>query len=211
MNILHKPFRYTFKNATLALVIINTAFFFLTYTFPRLTAYLGLSVAGVAGYKFLWQPFTYMFIHSGYMHLICNMIGLFCFGIMVEKAVGTKEFLLMYFLCGILDGLISLLIYYVTGRFGTVLIGASGAIYSILLFYAVLFPRSVISIWGIIPVPAPLLVVIYAIIEIGSQFFGGRTNIAHMTHLTGFVLAWLYLVIRMGIHPIRVWKDAYRM
>lgn len=211
MKFLHKPFRYTFKNATLFLVIINAVVFFVTNMFPRLSIFLGLSVAGCIGYGFLWQPLTYMFVHGGWMHLICNMIGLYCFGIMVEKAVGTKEFILMYFLCGIFDGLISMLIYYFTGQYGTLLVGASGAIYSILLFFSVFFPRSILRIWGIIPVPAPLLIVVYAIIEIGSQFTGARGNVAHLTHLTGFVLAWIYLVVRMGINPVKVWKDAYRM
>ncbi len=210
MNFLHKPFRYTFKNATLGLVIANTAVYFIMILFPRLRIYLGLSVMGCMGMKYLWQPLTYMFVHSGWMHLIFNMIGLFCFGIMVERAVGTKEFLLMYFFCGIFDGIISMLIYYFTGQYGSLLIGASGAIYSILLFYAVLFPRSILRIWGIIPIPAPILILVYAIIEVGSQFSGSRGNVAHLTHLTGFALAWIYLVVRMGIHPVKVWKDAYR-
>lgn len=210
MNILHKPFRYTFKNATLAIIITNAVVFFFTLTFPRLRLYLGLSVTGCMGYKFLWQPITYMFVHGSWMHLICNMLGLFCFGIMVERAVGTKEFLLMYFFCGIFDGVVSMLIYYFTGRYGALLVGASGAIYSVLLFYSVFFPRSIIRIWGIIPIPAPILILVYAIIEIGSQITGARGNVAHLTHLTGLVLAWIYLVVRMGIHPFRVWKDAYR-
>jgi Uncharacterized membrane protein (homolog of Drosophila rhomboid) len=182
--------------------------FFVTMAFPQLKGYLGLSVEGCIVYHFWWQPVTYLFVHSNVEHILFNMIGLFCFGIMVERAIGSKEFLLLYFFCGILDGLISLLLYYFMGT-NVLLIGASGAIYSILLVYAVLFPRSVISIWGIIPVPAPLLVIIYAVIEIGSQFIGA-SNVAHLTHLTGFVLAWLYLVVRMGLHPIKIWKDAYR-
>ena len=87
--------------------------------------------------------------------------------------------------------------------------GASGAIYSVLFFFFFFFPRSIIFIWGLIPVPAPVLVLIYALIEIGSQFLGS-SNVAHMTHLFGFLAAWLYFVIRMGIHPIKIWKDIYR-
>ena len=208
-NPLHTPFRYTFFNATLILIAVNTAVYFLTMTFPRLENYLGLSVVGCLYYHFWWQPVTYMFVHAGFTHILFNMIGLFCFGIMVEKAIGSKEFLLLYFFCGIFDGLISLALYYFFGQ-GVLLVGASGAIYSILLVYAVLYPRSIISIWGIIPVPAPLLVIIYAVIEIGSQFFDQGSGVAHLTHLTGFALAWLYLVVRMGLHPIKIWKDAYR-
>ena len=209
MNILHKPFRYTYFNSTLVLVLVNIAVFFLTSIFPNLENYMGLSVAGCLYYHFWWQPVTYMFTHASISHILFNMLTLYIFGISVERTIGSKEFLLLYFFCGIFDGLISLLLYYLTGQ-GVLLVGASGAIYSILLVYAVLFPRSIISIWGIIPVPAPLLVIIFAAIELGSQFTGMRMNVAHLTHLTGFALGWLYLVVRMGIHPIRVWKDAYR-
>lgn len=210
MNPLHKPFKYTFFNATLILVLINIGVYILTMSIPSLQNYLGMSVVGCIHFHYWWQIVTYMFVHGSLSHIIFNMIGLLCFGIMVEKAVGSKEFLLMYFFCGIFDGLISLLVYWLTGQYYVLLIGASGAVYSILLVYAVLFPRSIISIWGIIPVPAPLLVVIYAVIEVGSQFLGRNTGVAHLTHLTGFALAWLYLVVRMGLHPIKIWKDAYR-
>jgi membrane associated rhomboid family serine protease len=64
-------------------------------------------------------------------------------------------------------------------------------------------------VWGIIPIPAPILVLIYTIIELGSQFFT-VSNVAHFTHLFGFLTAWLYFVIRMGIHPIKIWKNAYK-
>lgn len=210
MNFLHKPFRYTFFNATLILIAINIGMFFLTMIFPKLTSYLGMSVIGCVGYHYWWQPVTYMFIHGGFDHILFNMIGLFCFGIGVERALGSREFLLMYFVCGILDGFISLLVYWLAGDYSVLLIGASGAIYSILFVYAVLFPRNKIFIWGILPVPAPLLVIIYAVIEVASQLLGTNAGVAHLTHLTGLGLAWLYLVIRMGMHPIKIWIDAYR-
>ena len=86
--------------------------------------------------------------------------------------------------------------------------GASGAIYAVLFAYAVCFPRSKLYVWGILPVPAPILVLVYAIIEIVEQFISS-SNIAHMTHLFGFAAAWLYFLIRMGIHPIKIWKNNY--
>lgn len=88
--------------------------------------------------------------------------------------------------------------------------GASGAIYAMLLAYAVIFPRSRIFIWGILPVPAPVLVIAYAVIELGSQIIGVSSNVAHMTHLAGFAFSWLYFVVRMGINPYKVWKNIYR-
>lgn len=206
MNILRKPFKYKFFNITLILICINLIFFFFTYIFPSLRIYLGMSLLGLR-LHFYWQPITYMFVHSGWSHIIFNMLALFMFGIQIERTIGSWEFLLFYMICGILDGIISIILYQLLG-YNTLLMGASGAIYAILLLYAVIFPRNKIFIWGIIPVSAPVLVAVYAVIEFVSQMFG-RDNVAHLSHLSGFVLAWLYLLIRMGINPIRVWKNAY--
>ena len=156
-----------------------------------------------------WQFATYMFVHGSFSHLFFNMLGLLVFGLQVEKTIGSKEFLLFYFLTGIFSGLCSFGYYYFTGQFNVSLLGASGAVYSILFAYAVLYPRSTFLVWGIIPIPAPILVLIYTIIELGSQIFT-NSNVAHYTHLFGFFTAWLYFVIRMGIHPIKIWKNAYR-
>ena len=138
------------------------------------------------------------------------MIGLLSFGIFLERAIGSKEFLLFYLICGILTGVLSYFLYYFTGRANVRLIGASGAIYAVLFGYAVCYPRSIIFIWGIIPVPAPLLVLIYVLIAIFSQMFGYDKNVAHYAHLFGILAAWLYFVIRMGMHPIKIWKNEYR-
>jgi len=156
-----------------------------------------------------WQFITYMFLHSNKSHVFFNMIGLLVFGLPLEKAIGSREFTLFYFVTGALSGVFSYLLYKFTGNYGVVLLGASGAIYAVLFAYAVFFPRSIIYIWGLIPVPAPILVLIYAIIELGSQLFT-TSNVAHMTHLFGFLAAWLYFVIRMRIHPLKIWKDSYR-
>lgn len=208
MNFIRKPFRYSFFNATFLIIAINIFVFFLVSLFPRLYAYLGLSVFRCVGYHFWWQPVTYMFVHSGFAHIFLNMFGILMFGLTVERAIGSKEFLLFYFVCGILDGIISLAFYFFSGFYYVNLVGASGALYSILLIFAVLFPKSIIRIYGIFPVPAPLLVIGYAVIELGSHFRGG-SNVAHLTHLTGLAMAWLYLIIRMGLHPIKIWKNAW--
>lgn len=210
MSFIRKPFSYTFSNATLIIIIINVVVYFL-FTMTPLAAkqnYVALSAIGFFRLHMFWQPVTYMFMHGGFSHLFFNMLALFFFGVNTEKAIGTKEFLLLYFVSGILCGIISVVIYFFTGYFFLFLIGASGAIYAILLAYAVIFPRSRIFIWGILPVPAPILVIAYAVIELGSQLFS-LDGVAHLTHLAGFAIAWLYFRIRMGINPIQIWKDAY--
>lgn len=154
-----------------------------------------------------WQPFTYMFVHGGFSHIIFNMLALLCFGLQLERALGSKEFLLMYLLCGTVSGALSFGVYMLTGQYGIFLLGASGAIYAILFAFAVVFPRSKIFIWGIIPVPAPILVLVYAIIETLSEITGRNGGTAHLTHLFGFLAAFLYFLIRMKINPFKVWKN----
>ncbi|MBR1721574.1 MAG: rhomboid family intramembrane serine protease [Treponema sp.] len=220
MNYLRKPFVYSYFRAAFAIVLINVALHFLFQIFGVNRAVFALNVVGFVYSHYFWQVVSYMFVHGDMSHLFFNMLALLIFGTAIERTVGSKEFLLMYFVIGIGSGLFSLGVYYGFGRFLMVngvrpwtfyisLIGASGAIYGLLFAYAVLFPKSIIYIWGLIPVPAPLMVLGYAVIEFVSQFVGS-SNVAHMTHLAGFAFAWLYFVIRMGVHPVRIWKDAYR-
>ncbi len=217
MNFLRKTFRYNFFNASLVIMGINVAAYFLISTFKLNTSLLGLNVAGFIYGKLFWQAVTYMFVHGSTTHLLFNMLGLVFFGLSVEKAIGSKEFLLMYFSIGILSGLFSIAVYYFLGLkvvgmgyvpriYYTSLIGASGAIYGMLFAFAVIFPKTSIYVWGIIPVPAPILILVYAIIEFLSQFMT-YSSVAHLTHLAGFGIAWLYFVVRMGINPLKIWLN----
>lgn len=209
-NPLRKPFEYTFFSASVILIIINCIIFAATSFFPRLTVYLGLCPALIIRYKMFWQPITYMFIHGSLVHLLSNMIGLLFFGMPLEKSIGSKEFLLLYFVCGITSGICSLVFYIFTGAYNAILIGASGALYAVLFAFATAFPKANIYIWGILPLPSPILVLVYTCIEFFSQFAGIKSNVAHFTHLFGFLAAFLYFVVRMGINPLKIWKDAFK-
>lgn len=210
IKLIRKPFRYSFFNATFVIIGLNLAVFLITNMMRNMTSYLSLNVITIYQYKMYWQFFTYMFVHSDFTHLLFNMLGLFFFGLSVERTLGSKEFLLIYLLSGILCGIMSYMAYLFSGAYMVFLMGASGAIYSLLLAYAVIFPRNRIYIWGVLPIQAPLLVAIYAGIEIASQLFTLSHGVAHMTHLAGFAVAWVYFIVRMGINPWKVWKDAYR-
>ena len=207
-NPLRRPFEYKYKRYSLYIILINTVLFFLSPYSPRIDIYLPLNPIAILKYKMYWQFVTYMFMHGNLSHLFFNMLGLLIFGTQVEKTIGSKEFLMFYFVTGALSGVLSYFYYYFTGQNAT-LVGASGLVYAVLYAYAVLYPRSTFFFWGIIPIPAPVLVVIYTVIELGSQIFT-VSNVAHYTHLFGFFTAWLYFVVRMGIHPIKVWKNAYK-
>ncbi len=222
LNFLRKPFKYSNFHAVIFLVVLNFIFFFTldnVYVFLNLKdvpvqykvsiSYLmSLNKDFCIGMKMFWQPFTYMFVHGDFNHLFSNMIGLLLFGLAVEKAIGSKEFILLYLVTGFLSGLFSLLVYVITGNNAT-LLGASGALFGIMLAFAIIYPRAVIYLFWIIPIPAPLMVVGYAAIELFFEFTGLSAGVAHLTHLFGFVVSWFYFIVRMGVYPIRVWKSAY--
>ena len=209
MNYLRKPFKYTYKNAVLAIAVINVAVFIFTSLFRNLTAYLGLVPFLVVDKQAYWQFFTYQFVHRGFFHLASNMLILFFFGIPVERKIGTKEFILYYLLIGTIDGVLSFLVYAATGFYYISLVGASGAIFGVLLLYAVIYPNSVIYLWAVIPIPAPLLIVGYGVIELISMF-SANDDIAHLTHFIGLLAGWVYIRIRFGIKPLKVWNSTGR-
>ncbi len=209
MNYLRKPFKYTYKNAVLAIAVINVAVFIFTSLFRNLTAYLGLVPFLVVDKQAYWQFFTYQFVHGGFFHLGINMLTLFFFGVPVEQKIGTKEFILYYLLVGTIDGLLSFLVYAATGFYYINIVGASGAIFGVLLLYAVIYPNSVIYLWAVIPIPAPLLIVGYGVIELISMF-SANDDIAHLTHFIGLLAGWVYIRIRFGIKPLKVWNSTGR-
>ena len=186
-------------------VVINALIYLLTaFLYPRSAYYLAMIPSFVLN-GYLWQLFTYMFVHGSFNHLLFNMLSLFIFGSMVEKRIGSKEFLLFYLLTGLFGGIASFVSYYLAGT-NVILVGASGAIYGVMLMFAVFYPYSVIFVFGFIPVRAPILVILYAIIELSSHVFGRGGNVAHLTHLSGLVFGYLYCRIRMRINPIDVFK-----
>jgi membrane associated rhomboid family serine protease len=143
----------------------------------------------------LWQPFTYMFFHAPYYssvgisHILLNMLGLWVFGRELEQAWGKSKFLKYYFLTGIGSGLIT---YLFQINSDNPVIGASGAVYGILLAYGISFPNRMLYIWGLIPVRSIWLVVIMGSIA----FFGllGRADgISHVTHISGMFIGYMLL------------------
>jgi membrane associated rhomboid family serine protease len=206
MNIIRRPFRYRNDNVVLVLIAINVLVYLGQMFLRRLniTAYFSLiPLAILQGY--VWQFVTYMFVHdpSSMGHILFNMLALFIFGTQVERQMGSREFLLYYLLTGILAGFFSFVVYLLTGAWMVFLMGASGAIYAVQLAYAVFFPRSVIYIWGILPLRAPVMVLGFTAVGIVMMVTGFGGNVAHFTHLAGFAFGWFYFLLRFGINP---WK-----
>ncbi|HAP42758.1 MAG: glpG protein [Spirochaetes bacterium GWD1_61_31] len=202
-NLLRREFKYRYFNATLILIGVNVLVFALNALLPVSRVILALIPDLVVNQHWLWQPFSYMFVHANFQHLLFNMLGLFFFGTVVERKIGSNEFLLFYLLTGFLAGLFSLFAFLLMGMGGVPLVGASGAIYAVLFAFAVISPRAMIYIWGIIPVRAPILVLAFTALAIGSQVLGFGGNVAHLTHLAGFGFAALYFPIRHNVNPFR--------
>jgi membrane associated rhomboid family serine protease len=141
-----------------------------------------------------WQLVTYMFLHGGFFHLLLNMFALWMFGVELENMWGQKRFLTYYFICGIGAGLCNLLIAPLFTSVGPT-VGASGAIYGILVAFGYLFPNRQIFIYGLIPIRAKYLVIIYMLIELFAVAGGSDSGIAHAAHLGGGVVGFIYLLI----------------
>jgi len=200
--LVRRPLRYSYRSLSIWLIAINVLVFALEYLLPATADYLAMSPSLVLAGA-IWQPFTYMFAHENLTHLLVNMLGLLFFGPAVEKELGSREFLLYYLLSGLLAGLFSLGAYLLVGAYNVALLGASGAIFAVLLAFATLQPNSQILIWGIVPIRAPIMVIGYALIELVSQVIGAPGNVAHVTHLAGFGFGWLYFLARFGVNPWR--------
>lgn len=204
-TIINRRFRYTYSNVTTVLVVINFIVFCLTrFLMPSLTYYLALVPRYILYRHWYWQFLTYMFVHGSVSHFLFNMLSLYIFGTAVERRIGSREFTLYYLLCGTLCGVASYAMYYLANT-NVVLLGASGAIYALLILFSALYPRAVIYVFGIIPVQAPLLIIIYFVIELAGGLFS-YDGVAHMTHLFGLLFGLIYMLVRMRINPLREWR-----
>jgi membrane associated rhomboid family serine protease len=169
------------------LLIANVVAFFVTMASVDL--YVLLTLYPQVVLRRPWTLVTYMFLHAGVAHLVFNMIGLFFFGPRLESRLGSKGFLWLYLLSGLGGAVFSLIFARDAG-----VVGASGAVYGVLLGFAMFWPRERIYIWGILPVEAWLLA---SFLVFGSLYSGmnpGRgSNTAHFAHLGGLAFAFAYL------------------
>ncbi len=167
--------------------------------YQALNAIFGLVPMRVVLHGWLWQPFTYLFLHGGLWHLLFNMLFLWMFGGDLERAWGRRRFYAYYFVAGVGAGVVNVVVKMLLNIFGTArsdvpTIGASGAIYGILLANAVLFPDR--QIW-LIPFPVMLPMRLYVLAAGAIEFFGtlgaSGDNISHVCHLGGMLAGYLYL------------------
>ena len=146
------------------------------------------------GFK-LWQLITCGFLHANFLHLAINMYALWMFGSDVERAIGAQHYLILYFASLLSSSATQLLVVSMMTSAGVYpTVGASGAIFGILLAFGMLFPRrTIVLLIPPIPMPAIVFVILYALLELFSGVFGTNQGVAHFAHLGGMIGAYLTL------------------
>ncbi len=192
------------------LLIINTAAYLIVvlggrmFTFDMMPLeivfnyYLGLMPLGHGFYP--WQLVTYQFMHANFTHLLYNMFGLWMFGMEVEHVWGSRRFLGFYLLCGVAAGVSQLIlaplleptsVISITGA-GIPTVGASGAVYAVLVAFAMMFPDRYIFVYFLLPIKAKYLIV--ALIAFGIFSIGDQSAVANLAHLGGAAAGFVYVV-----------------
>ena len=138
----------------------------------------------------IWQFVTYMFLHGGVFHIFFNMLTLFMFGNDLERYWGTRRFLNYYFVTGIGAGICS---WIVSPNSIAAVIGASGAIYGLLLAYGMTYPNRIVYVNFLLPVKVKWLVIIIGSMAFLSSLGGSKTGVANIAHLGGMVVGFVYL------------------
>ena len=229
MNNQYSPTGFSFLPVVVKnLLIINGILFLADLVLPR----FGIDLSNILGLHFflasdfhVYQLFTYMFMHGNFTHLFFNMFALWMFGNTLENIWGSKRFLLYYILCGLGAGLMQEGVQYIEyavklSQYQTVnvgggniipmsqylnymtTVGASGAIYGLLLAFGMMFPDSLIYLYFLVPIKAKWFVIGYAAIELLTGVLSAGDGVAHFAHLGGML---------MGLIILLIWKKKGRM
>ena len=180
------------------LLIINVLVFGADYVLQRQGIYLGniLALFSLQSGNFhLWQPLSYMFMHANLSHIFFNMFNLWMFGAAMENFWGTKRFLTYYLACGIGAGLLYMLL---PGMHVTV--GASAAVYGLLLAFGMTFPNQYIYLYFLMPIKTKWFITGMIVIELLQGIFYSYDGVAHFAHLGGMLIGFL-LIMWWRKHP----------
>jgi len=204
-NVVFNPQNFT--EAIKILISLNALLFLFRYIAQSqfdLAQIFGLSSNNI--WPMIWQPLTYMFIHGDFFHVLMNMFVLWMFGSELESIWGRREFLKFYFITGIGSGLIWLLFNL---NSNAVLIGASGAIYGILLAYGLMFPNRKVLIYFFFPVKVKYFVIFLGLMAFVSSLSYSGSNISHLTHLSGMMIGFIYLKSTWTLQRFKLLLNSY--
>ncbi len=195
------------------LMIINGVIFLLQLIVGlvapgRIEYYFGLHHIGLLHRFMIWQPFTYMFLHGNFLHIFFNLFALWMFAGELELQWGSNTFLRYYLFSGIGAGIfIAVMNFVIFEKYGSspITIGASGALYAILLAYGLTWPNREVLLYFLFPIKMKYLVIIFGAIEFFgtiSSAQGAGGNISHIGHLGGLVSGFIYIMYRVKISPL---------
>lgn len=216
MNNYYRPFGgfSVFPKVIKNLLIINAAVFFLQVIANNLMVggkplwyilnyWFALNPLA-EGFNFqVWQLITYQFMHGSFTHILFNMFALWMFGMEIENYWGTKKFLTYYLLCGVVAGLFQLFLTPILGSAAAVTIGASGAVYGVLIAFGLMFPNRLIFLYFLIPVKAKYLIGFLIVLEF-MLVDSAQSNVAHLAHLGGALAGFLFILFDKSIDvPIK--------
>lgn len=183
---------YPLPPVTQALIVANVAVFFLDSLSGRSISML-FALWPLGPHFMPWQVISYAFLHGGLAHLAFNMYGLYMFGSDVERVWGTRRYLTFYFVCAIAAAIAQLIVSTFSGAYYPT-VGASGALFGLLLAFARCFPhRTVIPLFPPIPMRAPVFVMVFGALELLLGVSGTQSGVAHFAHLGGLAGGYLYL------------------
>ena len=190
-----------FTDAIKLLVSVNFTIFFLQTISGKehlLFDLFGLVPQAIWSDFMIWQPFTYLFFHGNIWHILINMFVLWMFGSELENAWGRKNFIKYYFITGIGAGIVTCLFNL---QSNIPVVGASGAVYGILLAYGLSFPNRTVYLYGLIPIKSIWFVIAIGILAFLSSF-QQMTQISHLTHISGMAIGYVFLKRRWRLNDI---------
>jgi membrane associated rhomboid family serine protease len=198
-----------FPTGTKWLLIANVTAF-VVFFFTGRPLILELVPKHVVELFMVWQLATYMFLHGGFGHIIWNMLALWMFGSEIEREWGTRRFVKYYFICGVGAGVCVVVANYLVGTPEVATIGSSGAIFGVLLAYAMLFPTRTIM-WGfLIPIQARWFVLIIGAVSFMMSLGGVNTGVSEFAHLGGLLVGYVYLkAARIRLDPLGAVRQNY--
>ena len=181
------------------LLIINVMCYLLYYALSRqhiidLNYWLGIWTPSSGMFR-IWQPLTYMFMHGSFDHLFFNMFSLWMFGAVLERYWGTRRFVFYYLVCGIGAGLLNMLVPGVH-----LSVGASGAVYALLLAFGMMFPNEYIYLYFLVPIKTKWFIIGMIALELFEGIFRSYDGVAHFAHLGGMLIGFL-LILYWRKHP----------
>lgn len=172
------------------LSVIPSVFYFLALT-PTEAIYNGK----------IWQFFTFMYVHGGFEHIFLNMFTLLIFGPRIETEMGSFKFFIFYSIAGIFSGIFHILL---TGVSEIPLIGASGAIFAVLTAFGLMFPRDIIYVNLLLPMPAIIYVIIIGILQVIYGLSGAQPGVSNYGHIGGMIAGFVMIkFFRFGRRKIR--------